>query len=65
MNVVKAAYDWATENMEKKDPYRVEPMNETEGLIMITGNEAAALGCCLWRRHRGGLVSHHPFHQRY
>src|SRR5690606_25391673 len=24
--------------------YRVAPMNETEGLIMMTGNEAAALG---------------------
>jgi 2-oxoglutarate/2-oxoacid ferredoxin oxidoreductase subunit alpha len=44
LNVVKAAYDWASENLEKTDPYRVEPMNETEGLIMITGNEAAALG---------------------
>jgi 2-oxoglutarate/2-oxoacid ferredoxin oxidoreductase subunit alpha len=44
MTVVKAAYDWATENIEKKDPYRVEPMDETDGLIMITGNEAAALG---------------------
>ena len=44
MNVVKVAYDWATENMEKVDPYQVQPMNETEGLITITGNEAAALG---------------------
>ena len=44
MNVVKAAYEWATENLEKVDPYAVEPMNETEGLITITGNEAAALG---------------------
>jgi 2-oxoglutarate/2-oxoacid ferredoxin oxidoreductase subunit alpha len=44
MTVVNAAYDWATENLEKVDPYRVEPMNETEGLITITGNEAAALG---------------------
>lgn len=44
LNVVKAAYDWAAQNLEKIDPYRVEPMNETEGLITITGNEAAALG---------------------
>ncbi len=44
LNVVRSAYDWASENLEKTDPYRVEPMNETEGLIMITGNEAAALG---------------------
>jgi 2-oxoglutarate ferredoxin oxidoreductase subunit alpha len=44
MAVVRAAYDWAAENLTKTDPYRVEPMDETEGLIMMTGNEAAALG---------------------
>jgi 2-oxoglutarate ferredoxin oxidoreductase subunit alpha len=44
MAVVKAAYDWTAENLTKTDPYRVEPMGETEGLIMMTGNEAAALG---------------------
>jgi 2-oxoglutarate ferredoxin oxidoreductase subunit alpha len=44
MNVVRAAYEWTAENIEKKDPYRVTPMNETAGLIMMTGNEAAALG---------------------
>jgi 2-oxoglutarate ferredoxin oxidoreductase subunit alpha len=44
MAVVKAAYDWTAENLTKTDPYRVEPMDKTEGLIMMTGNEAAALG---------------------
>ena len=44
MNVVKGAYDWTTKNLGKNDPYRVEPMNETDGLIMMTGNEAGALG---------------------
>jgi len=44
MGVVKAAYDWAAANLEKKDPYRVERMNATEGLIMADGNVAAALG---------------------
>ena len=42
--VVKSAYDWAAENLEKKDPYRVERMNKTEGMIMSDGNVAAALG---------------------
>ncbi|MFN2124038.1 MAG: 2-oxoacid:acceptor oxidoreductase subunit alpha, partial [Candidatus Promineifilaceae bacterium] len=32
------------ENLTKTDPFRVEPMDEREGLIMMTGNEAAALG---------------------
>jgi len=42
--VVKAAFDWATNNLVKSDPYLVEPMNATEGLIMADGNTAAALG---------------------
>ncbi|MFO7681808.1 MAG: 2-oxoacid:acceptor oxidoreductase subunit alpha [Chloroflexota bacterium] len=44
MTVVQMAYDWAVDNLQKTDPYRIEPMNETEGQILITGNEAAALG---------------------
>ena len=42
--VVKAAIKWAEENLEKKDPYRVEPMALTDGYIMADGNTAAALG---------------------
>ena len=44
MGVVREAHQWTAENITKTDPYRAEPMNETEGLITITGNEAAALG---------------------
>ncbi|MDJ0751975.1 MAG: 2-oxoacid:acceptor oxidoreductase subunit alpha [Ardenticatenaceae bacterium] len=44
MEVIRMAYDWAMENLEKSDPYRVAPMNETEGQILITGNEAGGLG---------------------
>ncbi|GAB4504591.1 MAG: 2-oxoacid:acceptor oxidoreductase subunit alpha [Anaerolineales bacterium] len=43
-NVVQAAAAWAKDNLEKKDPYFVEPSNKTEGLIMTDGNTAAALG---------------------
>jgi 2-oxoglutarate ferredoxin oxidoreductase subunit alpha len=43
-NLVKAAADWAAHNLEKKDPYRVEPMDETTGYIMADGNTAGALG---------------------
>jgi 2-oxoglutarate/2-oxoacid ferredoxin oxidoreductase subunit alpha len=42
--VVQLAYDWTTENVEKTDPYRFEKMNGTDGKIMITGNDAGALG---------------------
>ena len=44
MAVVRAAYEWSVANLTEAHRYRVEPMNETEGLIMMTGNEAAALG---------------------
>ncbi|MFZ0547690.1 MAG: 2-oxoacid:acceptor oxidoreductase subunit alpha [Candidatus Promineifilaceae bacterium] len=44
MNVIKMAYDWTAENIEKVDPYRVEPLSLTDNQMLITGNEAAALG---------------------
>ncbi len=44
MNVIKAAHAWSTENLQKQDPYRVEPMDATDGQILITGNDAAGLG---------------------
>lgn len=44
MAVVRVAYEWAAANLTAAHPYRVAPMNETEGLITMTGNEAAALG---------------------
>ncbi|GAB4202542.1 MAG: 2-oxoacid:acceptor oxidoreductase subunit alpha [Roseiflexaceae bacterium] len=42
--VVVAAATWVRENLVKRDPYRVAPMNETAGLMLIDGNSAAALG---------------------
>jgi 2-oxoglutarate ferredoxin oxidoreductase subunit alpha len=44
MAVVKEAYTWTAENITKMDPYQVAPMDKTEGLITMTGNEAAGLG---------------------
>ena len=43
-DVIKLAYDWAAENIDKSDPYRFEPMDGTRGKIMMTGNDAGALG---------------------
>lgn len=43
-NAVVSAFNWANENLDKKDPYRVEKMNSTEGYIMADGNTAAAIG---------------------
>jgi 2-oxoglutarate/2-oxoacid ferredoxin oxidoreductase subunit alpha len=42
---VQAGFDYATANLTKRDPYRVERMNKTQGKIIIEGNAAAALGC--------------------
>jgi 2-oxoglutarate ferredoxin oxidoreductase subunit alpha len=42
--IVRAAYDWAAENLTKQDPYRVERMKATEGLMLADGNLAGALG---------------------
>jgi 2-oxoglutarate/2-oxoacid ferredoxin oxidoreductase subunit alpha len=43
-DVVKASAEWAAENLEKKDPYRVEPMDKTQGYLITDGNTASALG---------------------
>lgn len=44
MDVIRIAAEWTAKNLVKNDPYHVETMNATEGKILITGNEAAALG---------------------
>jgi 2-oxoglutarate/2-oxoacid ferredoxin oxidoreductase subunit alpha len=44
MQVIRLAYDYFEKNVEKKDPFSFEPMNETAGKILITGNESGALG---------------------
>ena len=44
MAVVATAFAWTAENITKLDPFQVAPMNAIEGQILMTGNEAAALG---------------------
>jgi len=43
-NAVRAGAEWAKANLEKKDPYYLEPMDKTSGMIMADGNTAAAIG---------------------
>jgi len=40
----KVGYDYAVANLQKRDPYGIEPMKATSGKIIIDGNAAAALG---------------------
>jgi len=44
MGAVNAGYEWAKVNLEKKDPFYLESMDKTEGMIMADGNTAAAIG---------------------
>jgi 2-oxoglutarate ferredoxin oxidoreductase subunit alpha len=47
MSALKAGYDYAEANLPKQDPFVVEPMNKTQGMILIEGNAAAAIGCMM------------------
>jgi 2-oxoglutarate ferredoxin oxidoreductase subunit alpha len=44
-NAAKAGYDYAAASLTKADPFLVERMDKTAGMIIIDGNSAAALGC--------------------
>jgi 2-oxoglutarate ferredoxin oxidoreductase subunit alpha len=47
MSALKAGYDFAEANLPKQDPFTIEPMNKTQGMILIEGNAAAAIGCMM------------------
>jgi 2-oxoglutarate ferredoxin oxidoreductase subunit alpha len=44
LNAVRTGYEYAAATLTKQDPYVVEPMNATQGKILIDGNSATALG---------------------
>jgi len=44
---LKAGFDYAEQTFTKQDPYCIEPMNATQGKILIEGNAAAAIGCMM------------------
>src|SRR5262245_33886817 len=41
---VRAGWEWCKANLEKRDRFRLERMNATQGKILIDGNAAGALG---------------------
>lgn len=47
LGALKGGYDFADANLVKQDPFVVEPMSKTAGMILIEGNAAAALGCMM------------------
>ncbi len=40
----KAGYEYAAASLTKTDPFTIERMNKTNGMIIIDGNSAAAIG---------------------
>jgi 2-oxoglutarate ferredoxin oxidoreductase subunit alpha len=47
MSALKAGSDYAEATFTKQDPFVIEPMNKTQGMILIEGNAAAAIGCMM------------------
>ena len=47
LGALKAGYEYAEANLEKRDPFVIEPMDKTAGMILIEGNAAAAIGCMM------------------
>ena len=43
-NAARAGYDYAVASLTKSDPFTVERMNKTAGMIIVDGNSAAAMG---------------------
>jgi 2-oxoglutarate/2-oxoacid ferredoxin oxidoreductase subunit alpha len=47
MMALEAGYAYAKANLPKQDPFVIEPMDKTAGMILIEGNTAAAIGCMM------------------
>src|SRR6202045_3843155 len=42
---VRAGFEYSAANLTKQDPYFIQRMDKNQGMIIIDGNSAAALGC--------------------
>jgi 2-oxoglutarate ferredoxin oxidoreductase subunit alpha len=47
MGALKAGWDFAEASLPKGDNFHVERMDKTQGMILIEGNAAAAIGCMM------------------
>jgi 2-oxoglutarate ferredoxin oxidoreductase subunit alpha len=48
LDAIKVGLDYWQDNFSKHDPYRLEPMTgKTEGLMLVEGNQAAAIGAVM------------------
>ena len=44
---LEAGSAYTAVHLAKQDPYWIEPMDKTRGMILVEGNEAAAFGCMM------------------
>jgi 2-oxoglutarate ferredoxin oxidoreductase subunit alpha len=47
MAALEAGAAYAAQHLPKHDPFWIEPMNKTAGMILVEGNAAAAFGCMM------------------
>ena len=47
LGALKAGFEFADKSLTKQDPFVIEPMDKTSGMILIEGNAAAAIGCMM------------------
>jgi len=47
LGALQAGFTFTEQNLTKQDPYWVERMDKTAGMILVEGNAAAALGCMM------------------
>jgi 2-oxoglutarate ferredoxin oxidoreductase subunit alpha len=44
---LEAGSKYTADHLTKQDPFSIEPMDETRGMILVEGNAAAAFGCMM------------------
>ena len=47
MAALEAGSAYAEQHLPKQDPYWIEPMDKTAGMVLVEGNAAAAFGCMM------------------
>jgi 2-oxoglutarate ferredoxin oxidoreductase subunit alpha len=51
LEMINQAHDWAEENLDLDQPYRIEPRELTQGKILVDGNTAGGLGAIYGGMH--------------
>ena len=44
---LRAGWEFAAQHLTKQDPFHIEPMDTTDGKILVEGNVSAAIGCLM------------------